>query len=65
METKKCKKCGCSLPSDSNKKICESCRLRRKKKIKKGFAITGSVLLAVVTLGASVAGIASKTKNKQ
>lgn len=53
MEMKRCKKCDCELPSDSKKKLCESCRKRRNEKIKMGFAITGSVLLTVLTLGAA------------
>ncbi len=57
MDMNKCKKCGCELPSDSKKKLCESCRKRRNEKIKMGLAITGSVLLTVLTLGAAADAI--------
>ena len=62
MEIKKCKKCGGILPSDSKKKLCESCRLRRNSKIKKGFIIAAGAIVTALTAVASVAGI---KKNKQ
>ena len=62
MVISKCKKCGCILPSDSNSKLCESCRLRKKERIRKGFAIVGAILLGILTLGGSVLGALGKRK---
>lgn len=64
MEIRRCKKCGCTLPSNSQYKLCASCRLRKKEKIKKGLAIVGGIFIAILTLGGSVVATILKAKNK-
>lgn len=47
MEIKTCKKCGCTLPSNTKKKLCKSCQLRKNEKIKKGAGIATVIVAAI------------------
>lgn len=44
MSIKKCKRCGCELPSDARGKLCESCKTRRNEKI----GCIGGIALSIV-----------------
>jgi|GEM_PF-3331199 len=59
---KSCKKCSKELPDGRNDKLCEECRAKRKKSIRKvfiGLAIGG----ATITAAAVLATLTGKNKN--